>query len=463
MSNFAAVKLVGMGEKETPDAHLLAALSQRFSLQVVMGSRDAVTFLEHSIAGHMRYVLNTHDDHSWQFTRYPSEPVLSNAAAHILYGPERALSTAILALAAKIGDRIIDAGEYEELISRLLVLISRDVTTIRAYDMAPARTLRNFHPKNLSFEKFPLRAGTDYFGYLRPVAVVDVLDTLFGPGWTKDENDKDQREEIKRDFANAFISASYWVSMTNNVGDRPAHMDAVNCLSTLYKTGVALQCIRDQPLIDKVIPIMFLNKQKDRCVGWSGVYIQDKNRRTENANALHDIDPSDHTIDLATNMPYIAICFDFGVPTSKTTASTRPTRSSTRSSARTEKNNGWIRIHAIGLDPEVFPVLKARLAFASSLISLRNICHHKEADNEVEQHILATARFGTSGFHFLRGPDIPFEGDEDQDMEMEDSDGDEVQNVEMAEESDTPPLVETSGTSGHGGCKRKRAPSSTDF
>ncbi|KAK7435501.1 hypothetical protein VKT23_019623 [Stygiomarasmius scandens] len=447
MSDFAAIKLIGLGEKEND--HLLAALSQRFSLQVAMGSRDAVTYLEDSIASHMRYVLHTHDDRSWQFTCYPSEPVLSDAAADILYGTEDALSTAISALATKVGDRVIDAGEYGELISRLLVLISRDVTTIRAYDMSPARTLHNPHPEKLSFEKFPLRENKDYFDYLRPVAVLDVLDTLFGPGWTRGQDNKDQREEIKRDFANAFISASHWISMTNNVGDRPAGMDAVKCLSTLYKTGVALQCVHGQDLVDKVIPIMFLNDVKNCCVGWSAIYIQDKNRQMENANALHNIDPSHYTIDLATNMPYIAICFDFGVPATKTTTSTRSTRTLPRTFARTERNNNWIRIHATGLDSEIFPVLKARPDFATSLIRLWDTdCRNKEADNNIEQYILTIARFATSGFHFLRGPDIPFEGQDDA-----------VPNVEMAEEPAH--LADTSGASGHGGRKRKRVPSST--
>ncbi|KAK7462664.1 hypothetical protein VKT23_007250 [Stygiomarasmius scandens] len=445
MSNFAVSKLVGPGEKEND--HLLAALSQRFSLQVVMGSRDAMTYLEDSIASHMRYVLHTHDDRSWQLTCYPSEPVLSDAAAHILYGEENALSAAITALATKIGDRVIDAGEYGELISRLLVLISRDVTTIRAYDMAPARTLYNPHPEKLRFEKFPLCKDKDYFDYLRPVAVLDVLDTLFGPGWTRDKDNKDQREEIKRDFANAFISASHWISMTNNVGDRPAHMDSVNCLSTLYKTGVALQCDHGQDLINKVIPIMFLNEQRDRCVGWSAIYIQDKNQQMGNAN--NNIDPSHYTINLATSMPYIAIYFDFGAPMPKTTTGASPTIPSTRASARTEKNNHRIRIHATGLDSEVFPVLEARPYFAESLIELRDIDHrNKEADNNIKEYILTTARFATSESHFLRGPDIPFEGQDDA-----------VPNVEMAEES--APLAETSGTSDHSGCKRKRVPSNT--
>jgi len=91
--------------------------------------------------------------------------------------------------------------------------------------MPPARTLHNPHPEKLRFEKFRLRENKDYFGYLRPVAVLDVLDTLFGPGWTRGKDNNHQREEIKRDFANAFISASHWISMTNNIGDRPAHME----------------------------------------------------------------------------------------------------------------------------------------------------------------------------------------------------------------------------------------------
>ncbi|THU94224.1 hypothetical protein K435DRAFT_860761 [Dendrothele bispora CBS 962.96] len=430
MSRYAGAKLVGMGEKVS-DAHFLAVLSQRFSLQLVMGSRDAVEYLEESIANRMRYVLLTSTDRSWQFTCYPSEPVLSNAAAHFLYGEEKMLTAAIYALARQIGEHVIDAGEHGELISRLLVLISRDVTTIRAYNMAPAPTLR--YRENISFQKFPLHAGKAYFDYLRPVAVLDVLDTLFGPGWTKDKNNEDQREEIKGDFANAFVSASHWVSMTNKVGDRPENMDAVECLSTLYKTGVALQCVHDQPVIDKVIPIMFLNEQKNDCIGFSGVFFQDRNRQTENPNALHIIDPSIPSINLATTMPYIAICFDFGVATPKTATSARLTRSSTTTSARTKKNNDWIRIHATGLDSEVFPVLEARPAFAKSLIELRDIDRRKPETDE--QHISDVAQFATSGFHFRRGLDVPFEEDKDQ-------------NVKIAQGLDTP-LVETLSASGH--------------
>jgi hypothetical protein len=241
MSDFADVKLIGTSKKDDP-AYLLAALSQRFSLQVLMGARYAVTYLEDSIASHMRYVLYTHEDRSWQFTRYPSEPVLSNAAAQILYRNAETLPKAINALATKIGERVIDAGEYGELISRLLVLISRDVTAIRAYGIASA-TLYNSHPKDLRFERFPFK-GKNYFDYLRPVAVLDVLDTLFGPDWTKDKNHRDQREKIKEDFGNAFISASHWVTMTNNVGSRPNDMGQVNftllswCEADIIPTGL---------------------------------------------------------------------------------------------------------------------------------------------------------------------------------------------------------------------------------
>jgi hypothetical protein len=243
MSNYACDKLIGMGKKDDP-AYLLAALSQRFSLQVLMGSRGAVTYLEDSIASHMRYVLNTHEDRSWQLTCYPSEPVLSDAAARVLYGGEETLSKAINALTTKIEERVIDAGEYGELISRLLVLISRDVAAIRTYGIPFACKLYKSHPKNLRFEKFPLRKDKNYFNYLRPVAVLDVLDTLFGPDWTKDKNDKDKREKIKQDFANAFISASHWVTMTNNVGSRPEDMGQVHftplswCEADIIPTGL---------------------------------------------------------------------------------------------------------------------------------------------------------------------------------------------------------------------------------
>jgi hypothetical protein len=140
---------------------------------------------------------------------------------------------------------------------------------------------------------------------------------------------------------------------------------------------------------------MFLNEEKNACVGWSALFVQDKNRQTEDGSAQYQIDPCDPTINLATTKPYIAICFDFGIPTSKNTTSTTPTRSS----ARTEKTNNSIRIQATGLDSEVFPLLEIQ-RFAHSLIDLRDVDRRVEKVDDCIEHILATGQFATSGSHF---------------------------------------------------------------
>jgi hypothetical protein len=57
--------------------------------------------------------------------------------------------------------------------------------------------------------------------------------------------------------------------------------------------------------------MVFVNEAGD-VEGWSAVFVQDKNRVKGDKNALHNITPSDPTIQLQTEQPFIAICFDFG-------------------------------------------------------------------------------------------------------------------------------------------------------
>jgi hypothetical protein len=233
MTLFASHKLEG----KNPSEHnrLLAALCQRFSLRFEIGTRDGVAYVNDSVASQMRFVIDTAEDRSWQFTCYPSEPVLSNAAAAILYQPQGEeknppLTAAIILLADKIGARVIDKGEYGELISRILLLVSRDVTAIRVYNISGGRKEyeqikggdQDEQPdERQSFRKFPSNPAEQYFDYLRPVAVLDFLDTLLGPAWTKEENGLDQRTRIKNLFKNAFISASHWKAFTGkNIGER---------------------------------------------------------------------------------------------------------------------------------------------------------------------------------------------------------------------------------------------------
>jgi hypothetical protein len=172
-------------------------------------------------------------------------------------------------------------------------------------------------------------------------------------------------------------------------------------------SGVAVQCCPNQPLIDKVIPMLFLNEDNE-CDGWSSLLILDKNKKVD-AQTLLSIKPEDPSINLATSKPYIAICFYFGASKPATAKTTMP-----------EQSTECIRISAHGLVSKVFPVLDARTDLACSLVKLRDIDSEvKKAADPERQYILA--QYGTSNHNLCRGSDILLE-DEGVEVETEGED-----------------------------------------
>src|SRR6267154_3554679 len=76
----------------------LAVLSQRFDLDIRFGQHDAVSFLQKAVSSHLRVCFSTTKDRAWPFTGYPSEPLLSCVAAHLLYGTPYDLSDVLSVL-----------------------------------------------------------------------------------------------------------------------------------------------------------------------------------------------------------------------------------------------------------------------------------------------------------------------------------------------------------------------------
>ncbi|THU92121.1 hypothetical protein K435DRAFT_217025 [Dendrothele bispora CBS 962.96] len=309
MSSFAIMKLTYTKDltSEITEHARLAVLSQRFALRVLFGHKDAVSFIDNSIASYMRVLLSTTEDRLWQESVYPTEPVFSNAAAQLMYQQVNSLQLFLSCLNTKILSGLIDAGVLGELISRLLILISRDWAAIITHCIEVDGPKPDLLPSAYRSPPFPSSSDHQYFPYLKPVHLLDVLNILFGYQWSPGHP---QAEEIKSTFARAYISASHWLTMTRDVGLLPVKTTAEEWLKSLFLRGVAIQCRHDQPLIDKVIPILFLN-ESGQYDGMSCCLIQDKNRSRTIPLALRMIDIGDKSIGLKTVKPYVAICFNF--------------------------------------------------------------------------------------------------------------------------------------------------------
>jgi hypothetical protein len=228
MSSYAVRKLICQEStrtiQDTPSEALLAVLSQRFALDVLFGSQKAVSFISKSVASYMRILLSTTEDRLWQWTTYPSEPVLSHAAAEVMYTREESLGHLLGVLSSKILSGLINAGEFGELLGRLLILISRDFAAIRIHEakISGSFTLSDAILSSISQSvPFP-DSGTKSFPYLLPVPLLDVLSILFGHECLFGSEKKPaEKELIKSTFARAYVSFSHWVVFTQNTGPFP--------------------------------------------------------------------------------------------------------------------------------------------------------------------------------------------------------------------------------------------------
>ncbi|KAK7435425.1 hypothetical protein VKT23_019686 [Stygiomarasmius scandens] len=408
MSRFALAKLTYQNVMgQTPSEGLLAVLSQRFALGVLFGSWESVPFISNSIASHMRILASTTDDCTWQCTTYPSEPVLSHAAAEFMHRDDLTLSSLLSLLANKILSGLIDAGEFGELIGRLLLLISRDYAAILAYNIPISGSLPDdLLPPIHRSVPFPYNPDSDtqFFPYLQPVPLLDVLNILFGPQWSsaaqnssETEEDKKAKEKwIKSTFGRAYISCSYWTLMTEDIGPLPGSITSEDWLKAVFLRGAATQCRRDQPLIDAVIPIMYLD-DKYQYVGMSSWLIQYNNKTEVTSGALSLIQVDHESIDLDTNLPYVTTCFHFGVKEQVSAHATMLSRTTSSSQA--------LGIRVMGLSEKVFPVLKARQNVASCIVAVRDATESVRLPKESEDQALAheSLWFGKSNDHLTWG------------------------------------------------------------
>ncbi|THV07003.1 hypothetical protein K435DRAFT_418125 [Dendrothele bispora CBS 962.96] len=385
MSKFALTKLINSDVNRINSAQMisdemaLAVLGQRFAIDFLFGAWEAVPFVDTSVASHMRVLTSTTEDRSWRYTTYPSEPVLSNAAAQFMYMEEQTVSRLSRTLVQNIVDGLVDAGEVGELMSRLLILISRDFAAILNYRIQIAGDSPKSRSPPLS-QRFPSSHG-DFFPYLRPVPLLDVLDILLGLEWLSE-----CKEDIVSAFKRAYISASHWNVLSKDIGPL-LNVTASDWLKSYFLCGVAVQCRHDQPLIDKVVPILFLNPagQYDGMSCW---LIQDKNKTKVDSRALRSIEVGHTSIDLDTGKPYVVTCFNFGVRGLSGEGKEDGTEEG-KEEGKEDKTEGKklkgcrvtmpsrgthisraLRIEVTGLSEEVFPVLKTRYDFARSIIAL---------------------------------------------------------------------------------------------
>jgi hypothetical protein len=111
--------------------HVLAMISQRFCVDPILASIEAVQLADGSVANHMRVLTSVSSDGREFHTHSPSEPVLVLGAIDILYktpGWAPILNTFCTTLCE---GGLVEKGLLGELGARMVMLIARDFASPR--------------------------------------------------------------------------------------------------------------------------------------------------------------------------------------------------------------------------------------------------------------------------------------------------------------------------------------------
>ena len=186
------------------DHHMLAILGQRFALDVARGHLESVKHVEEGISNHLRVCLSTTEDRMWLHSMYPSEPLLSSAAAFVLHKDPKALENCLNTLRKKIYGGMIEIGHGGELASLILLLLAKDCLV---HQHLP-------HHRSL-FVKSPSALSDPWDAELidcQKVPLLQYLDHLFGT--QKREN------KARAAFERAYVNFSHWVTMETPIATR---------------------------------------------------------------------------------------------------------------------------------------------------------------------------------------------------------------------------------------------------
>jgi hypothetical protein len=185
MITLAAMKLTNAESFYAKDKqHVFAVLSQRLCLDPVLSGTEAVKLADRSVAHHMRLLIGLSDNGALFYTHSPSEPMLVLGGSHLLYDmTKEQLSISLKTLCDDLCSAgIVEKGIMGELAARTLLLVARDFA-------APTQD----HHRDL----------------LKPVRLLDFLDTLLDKDWAGSE----QSDRFKFDtaFAHTYVNFTHWV------------------------------------------------------------------------------------------------------------------------------------------------------------------------------------------------------------------------------------------------------------
>ncbi|KAG1788140.1 uncharacterized protein HD556DRAFT_915622 [Suillus plorans] len=302
----------------------------------------------------------------------------------LLHELPRQLPDALSVLQSRIGSGMVEIGQSGELISRLLLLLAKDL-----FIRLPVNHSRNVIRGVLCFEN-------EHSELLdcKDVSVIDFLEYLFGTAFWSEAG-----EEAETAFEDAYINFSHWISMEEFISppdasdfedgtSASARCDAQEWTLRHWHRTSAVQCCPLQPLVDKMIPIYFddpdLGPDLKRM---SQIFISDKAGKNSNIGDRGYNTRTHDTIQCQSDLPYIALLLDLNRDPGPQLSATYPKRDPSD-----PETGRCLRIYASGMSNTTFPFLRRH---PDAVERLRGILSRQnEAPSQTT--LQALVRFGST-------------------------------------------------------------------
>ncbi|CAG8649860.1 11210_t:CDS:1 [Diversispora eburnea] len=224
----------------------LAILGARVYLEISRVSQQASKLVSH----HMRILRHVDDKRESLITTYPSEPILAEAASHVMSHP-RILKQILDGVIYSVKNHIIvNAGEQGELVGRILCLMAFDKVI---QSKSGLHYIWNKHSQSITVEEF--------------------LNAFIGEGNYEKINSVLNETFNGLMFRNSKIRFSHF-AYTNTT---PSREKLVN----FFFRGAAVLCKRGQQIVDLIIPIAMVpdDDTEVQHSNMSFIGIQIKNRK----------------------------------------------------------------------------------------------------------------------------------------------------------------------------------------
>eukprot|EP00047_Mylnosiga_fluctuans_P021908 m.110713 g.110713 ORF g.110713 m.110713 type:complete len:848 (-) comp9070_c1_seq2:149-2692(-) len=233
----------------------LAICACRYGINVNPTSLTAASL----VAGNCAACIDVSDDRSAVMIVYPSEPILAEAAAQLLYNENSArLAFVFQRLSSFVKNSVINVGEIGELVARVILCTAAD-------DAVRAR--QNPYPKGAAVAPM----------FSSPVSLTSFLENLSRPSWSIiDKALEDRLGSTWKDSTEIEIHLSHFYA----VADGLERMTAAD-LKRAFKRGAGLICEPGEEKYDAIIPMRVRVKTSDpEAVGdtvFGAIFIQIKN------------------------------------------------------------------------------------------------------------------------------------------------------------------------------------------